>query len=200
MEEGKFVKLKNSPLSVTKRSSNNFNAEMPDLLKAITENKYLTNNGEMKMEKQNENYVLSSLDEYLSILDSEQERTSMIADTLSHVGTSANTNRSGATNPISRASNPMIKSDSSNYANGVIVKSGYNIDDNKGFYLVNIDGVSALVGRNNNDTVILKKFDYIVNKPIQVRHDYGSVYIVKVDGFKCLVDVSKEKMGTLVEI
>lgn len=200
MEEGKFVKLKNSPLSVTKRSSNNFNAEMPDLLKAITENKYLTNNGEMKMGKQNENYVLSSLDEYLSILDSEQERTSMIADTLSHVGTSANTNRSGATNPISRASNPMIKSDSSNYANGVIVKSGYNIDDNKGFYLVNIDGVSALVGRNNNDTVILKKFDYIVNKPIQVRHDYGSVYIVKVDGFKCLVDVSKEKMGTLVEI
>ncbi len=200
MEEGKFVKLKNSPLSVTKRSSNNSNAEMPDLLKAITENKYLTNNGEMKMEKQNENYVLSSLDEYLSILDSEQERTSMIADTLSHVGTSANTNRSGVTNPISRASNPMIKSDSSNYANGVIVKSGYNIDDNKGFYLVNIDGVSALVGRNNNDTVILKKFDYIVNKPIQVRHDYGSVYIVKVDGFKCLVDVSKEKMGTLVEI
>ena len=179
MEEGKFVKLKNSPLSVTKRSSNNFNAEMPDLLKAITENKYLTNNGEMKMEKQNENYVLSSLDEYLSILDSEQERTSMIADTLSHVGTSANTNRSGATNPISRASNPMIKSDSSNYANGVIVKSGYNIDDNKGFYLVNIDGVSALVGRNNNDTVILKKFDYIVNKPIQVRHDYGSVLYCK---------------------
>lgn len=200
MEEGKFVKLKNSPLSVTKRNSNNSNAEMPDLLKAITENKYLTNNGEMKMEKQNENYLLSSLDEYLSILDSEQEKSSMIADTLSQVGTSANANRSGATNPISRASNPMLKSNSSDYANGVIVKSGYNIDDNKGFYLVNIDGVSALVGRNNNDTVILKKFDYIVNKPIQVRHDYGSVYIVKVDGFKCLVDVSKEKMGTLVEI
>ena len=167
---------------------------MPDLLKAITENKYLTNNGEMKMEKQNENYVLSSLDEYLSILDSEQEKNIYDCRYPSHhVGTSANTNRSGATNPISRASNPMIKSDSSNYANGVIVKSGYNIDDNKGFYLVNIDGVSALVGRNNNDTVILKKFDYIVNKPIQVRHDYGSVYIVKVDGFKCLVDVSKEK-------
>ena len=47
---------------------------------------------------------------------------------------------------------------------------------------------------------ILKKFNYVVDKPLQVRQDYGSVYIVKAGGFKCLVDVAKDKMGTLIEI
>ena len=111
--------------------------------------------------------------------------------------------RSGITNPISRGSNPMTKSNKSehsHYMNGLIVKSGYNIDSEKGFYLVNMDGVSALVGRIKDDIFILKKFNYVVDKPLQVRQDYGSVYIVKAGGFKCLVDVAKDKMGTLIEI
>ncbi|CDE99774.1 unknown [Clostridium sp. CAG:813] len=92
------------------------------------------------------------------------------------------------------------KSEHSHYMNGLIVKSGYNIDSEKGFYLVNMDGVSALVGRIKDDIFILKKFNYVVDKPLQVRQDYGSVYIVKAGGFKCLVDVAKDKMGTLIEI
>ena len=206
-KEGRFVKLKNSPLSVNRRKSTNSELEVVDLMDAS--NRYLTNNnGEMKMDKQNENYLLSSLDEYLSILDSEDQsraatmQKSAVADTLAQVKPSMAMSRSGITNPISRATNPMskTKSEPTHYMNGLIVKSGYNIDAEKGFYVVNLDGVSALVGRIKDNIFILKKFDYVVDKPLQVRLDYGSVYIVKVGGFKCLVDVSKEKMGTLIEI
>ena len=60
-KEGRFVKLKNSPLSVTLRNSLASKLETSDLIE--TGNKYLTNNGVMKMNKENENYLVSSLDE-----------------------------------------------------------------------------------------------------------------------------------------
>ena len=206
-KEGRFVKLKNSPLSVSRRKSASSNLQVNDLIN--TGNKYLTNNnGEMKMNKENENYLLSSLDEYLSILDNEETTStatvakSSVADSLSQMrSSSVPMSRSGVTNPISRGSNPMKKSsEPTPYMNGLIVKSGYNIDSEKGFYLVNIDGVSALVGRIKDSIFILKKFDYVVDKPLQVRPDDANVYIVRVGKFKCLVDVSKDKMGTLIEI
>ncbi len=206
-KEGRFVKLKNSPLSVNRRKSPNSNLEVSDLIG--TGSKYLTNNGEMKMNKQNENYVLSSLDEYLSILDTEEKSStatvsrSSVADSLSQMKSSnVAMSRSGVTNPIARGSNPMTRSEDKpmTYMNGLIVKSGYNIDSEKGFYLVNIDGVSALVGRIKDSIFVLKKFDHVVDTPLQVRPDDANVYIVKVGRYKCLVDVSKDKMGTLIEI
>ncbi|MBD5401686.1 hypothetical protein HDR58_02635 [bacterium] len=196
-KEGRFVKLKNSPLSVNKRNSAATDLEVSDIMNSGS--KYLTNNGEMKMSKEKENYLLSSLDEYLSILDDEKTSSAKVAETLSQVQPSA-MSRSGITNPISRASNPMAKQEIAHSVNGLIVKSGYNISSDKGFYLVNLDGVSALVGRVKDNVVILKKFDHVVDKPLQVRQDYGSVYIVKAGGYKCLVDVAKDKMGTLIEI
>ena len=197
-KEGRFVKLKNSPLSVNRRQSAATDLNISDLIG--TGNKYLTNNGEMKMNKEKENYLLSSLDEYLSILDTEEKPT--VADTLAKVKSSNSEamSRSGVTNPISRGSNPMAGSNTRPYRNGLIVKSGYNIDSEKGFYVVNIDGVSALVGRIKDSIFVLKKFDHVVDKPIQVRPDDNNVYIVRVGKFKCLVDVSKDKMGTLIEI
>lgn len=192
-KEGMFVKLRNSALSVNTRNS--ASSELN-----ISGRQYLNNNGEMKMDKQQENYVLSSLDEYMSILDSEDTKKSAVSQTLSQVRPSSASVSRGATNPISRASNPMAKQAEPNYINGLIVKSGYNIDAEKGFYLVNMDGVSAIVGRIKSDIFILKKFDHVVDKPLQVRQDYGSVYIVKAGGYKCLVDVAKDKMGTLIEI
>lgn len=197
-KESRFVKLKNSPLSMSRRKAvNGVSNIMPSL------NKILMNNGEMKMD--NQNYELSSLDEYLTLLDSEEEKRVQptVASVLSQVRPSEAMSRSGITNPISRASNPMSKQNensSARYMNGLIVKSGYNIDSEKGFYLVNLDGVSAIVGRVKDDIFILKKFDHVVDKQLQVRQDYGSVYIVKVGGYKCLVDVAKDKMGTLIEI
>lgn len=197
-KESRFVKLKNSPLSMSRRKAvNGVSNFMPSL------NKILMNNGEMKMD--NQNYELSSLDEYLTLLDSEEEKRVQptVASVLSQVRPSEAMSRSGITNPISRAYNPMNKQNensSARYMNGLIVKSGYNIDSEKGFYLVNLDGVSAIVGRVKDDIFILKKFDHVVDKQLQVRQDYGSVYIVKVGGYKCLVDVAKDKMGTLIEI
>lgn len=208
-KEGRFVKLKNSPLSVNRRKSASSDLSASDLMN--TGSKYLTNNnnGEMKMNKENENYLLSSLDEYLSILDSEEKTgtatvsRSSVADSLSQMRSSSSAmSRSGVTNPIAKGSNPMNRSNNepTPYMNGLIVKSGYNIDSERGFYVVNIDGVSALVGRIKDNIFILKKFDYVVDKPIQVRPDDANVYIVRVGKFKCLVDVSKDKMGTLIEI
>jgi len=203
-KEGRFVKLKSSPLNVSKRKSASTDLNVSN----TSDNIYLSNNnGEMEMNTQNENYSLTSVDEYMSILDTEEKnrviraKKDAIADTLAQVRPSTETKRS-ATNPISRTSNPMLKSktNSNQYMKGLIVKSGYNIDSDKGFYIVNIDGTSALVGRIKDNVFVLKKFNYIVDKPLQVRLDYGSVYIVKVAGFKCLVEVSDEKMGTLVEI
>ena len=199
--EGRFVKLKNSPLSVSRRKSEVSGLEVTDLIG--TGSKYLTNNGEVKMSKENENYLLSSLDEYLSILDSEAEKKATAAGSLAQLKSPSMQpmTRSGVTNPISRSSNPVQPSGGGTpYMNGLIVKSGYNIDSEKGFYVVNIDGVSALVGRIKDNIFILKKFDHVVDKPIQVRPDDGSVYIVRVGKFKCLVDVAKDKMGTLIEI
>lgn len=206
-KEGRFVKLKNSPLSVTLRKSMASQLETSDLIE--TGNKYLTNNGVMKMNKENENYLVSSLDEYLSILDTESTPTSTIAKTritnnvTPKSSVSQAMSRSGVTNPIAKASNPMESKNDNRpvpYMNGLIVKSGYNIDSEKGFYLVNIDGVSALVGRIKDSIFILKKFDHVVDKPLQVRLDHENVYIVRVGSFKSLVDVSKDKMGTLIEI
>lgn len=208
-KEGRFVKLKNSPLSVTRRHSGASDLEVSDLIE--TGNKYLTNNnGEMKMNKENENYLLSSLDEYLSILDSEDSKSTTaiarpVSSNLSHPKTSMSDvmRRSGVTNPIAQAPSPMEKFGGNKplpYMNGLIVKSGYNIDSEKGFYVVNMDGVSALVGRIKDNIFILKKFDHVVDKAIQVRPDDNNVYIVRVGKFKCLVDVSKDKMGTLIEI
>jgi hypothetical protein len=101
--------------------------------------------------------------------------------------------RSGVTNPIANTAK-------TSNMEGMNVKSSYNIDSTRGFYLVDTDGVSALVGKVNNNAFMLKKFDYVVDKPLQVRQDDKNIYIVRVGKFKCLVDVSADKMGTLLEI
>ena len=142
-----------------------------------------------------ENYLLSSLDEYLSILDSEE----------STVSTTRNTNKSSIRPQAdvmtrSGVSNPMNKSENNNISGGLIVKSGYNIDSDRGIYLVNIAGGSAIVGKIKDNITILKKFNKVMDRPLQVRQEDDNVYIVRVGTYKCLVDVSENKMGTLIEI
>ncbi len=129
-------------------------------------------------------YIMSSVDEYLSILDKEQPKISAPAPKVS-------------------ASNPIAKHRSeskSSYLKGLIVKSGFNIDDSKGFYLVNQDGQNALIGKVNEEVFVLKKFDKNVTSPIQVRHDKDNVYMVKAGDFKSLVEVNQDKMGVLIEL
>ena len=96
------------------------------------------------------------------------------------------------------SSNPIEKKNE-DYLSGLIVKSGYNIDENRGFYLVSLDGVTALVGRVKEEIFVLKKFDENVDR-LQVRLDSENVYMVKAGDFKSLVDVDEEKMGVLIEL
>lgn len=127
-------------------------------------------------------YIMSSVDEYFAILDKEQPKVTAP--------------KVSASNPIARHRNE----NKSSYLKGLIVKSGFNIDDSKGFYLVNKDGQNALIGKVNEEVFVLKRFDKNITSPIQVRHDKDNVYMVKAGDFKSLVEVNDSKMGVLIEL
>lgn len=129
-------------------------------------------------------YIMSSIDEYFSILDKEQPKVTVPKPVVS------------SSNPIARHRNE----NKSSYLKGLIVKSGFNIDDSKGFYLVNKDGQNALVGKVNEEVFVLKKFDKNITSPMQVRRDKDNVYMVKAGNFKSLVEVDQDKMGVLIEL
>lgn len=203
LKEQKNVELGTSMLHSNPRHLKNANLDIADVDKR--------GNG-MKFKVQD--YIMSSVDEFFSILDKEQpvvnNATSPIASNSSKFKPSINVEKSEnapklnqqfsnpmkQTNPISKLRNETKDS----YLNGLIIKSGFNIDENKGFYVVNLEGNSALVGRINDEIFVLKKFDRNVEKPIQVRHDNANVYMVKAGGFKSLVEVNEDKMGVLIEL
>lgn len=208
-KEGKFVKLQENPLNRTTRRFNNANLKVSDLIE--TGSQYLPEeSNDSKMFDKEQNYIMSSLDEYFAILDKEQtldnikskdDLSQKVAASLAQVKPSMNMNKNMVTSRSRKvASNPIAqKTQSESYLDGLIVKSGYNIDDNKGFYLVNLDGVNALVGRVKDEIFVLKKFDENVDK-LQVRLDNENVYMVKAGDFKSLVDVDENKMGVLIEL
>ncbi len=143
-------------------------------------------------------YTMSSVDEYFAILDKEQPTVQPVIQPKVEIGRTEKSipNKVSQTNPITKLRNET----KSSYLNGLIVKSGYNIDNNKGFYVVNLDGKSALIGKVNDEVFVLKKFDTNVTNPIQVRHDNANVYMVKAGDFKSLVEVTDKKMGVLIEL
>lgn len=127
-------------------------------------------------------YIMSSVDEFFSIIDKEQ--AAMQKETVKPV----------MSNPIAQSKKEVKKS------NNLIVKSGFAIDENKGFYIVNQGGQNALIGKVKDEVFVLKKFDSNVSNPVQVRHDNANVYMVKAGGFKSLVEVNEDKMGVLIEL
>lgn len=150
-------------------------------------------------------YIMSSVDEYLSILDKESEKApQQVSIEQTPVLPAVKAIDKTEIKPIAKSqTNPITKQHSetkASYLNGLIVKSGYNIDNNKGFYIVNVDGKSALIGKVNDEVFVLKRFDSNVTNPIQVRHDNANVYMVKAGGFKSLVEVTNDKMGVLIEL
>lgn len=198
-KEGKFVKLQKTALNATSRKLQNANLSVSDLI--TTGNKYLKNE-EAEMAEQN--YLMSSVEEYFALLDKEQsaamtnpnaDLSRKVAASLAQVKPSMNIRKSNTT-----TSNPFSsKKSNDKYLNGLVVKSSFNIDENKGFYLVNVDGSTALVGRVNDDVTVIKTFESNVDK-LQVRLDSENVYMVKAGDFKSLVDVSENKMGVLIEL
>ncbi len=202
MKEGKFVKLENNALNATKRRFSNANLNVSDLIK--TGSQYIPEGSQdINMIENEQNYIMSSLDEYFALLDKEQTKnitrpdndlSKRVAASLAQVKPSMKMRKTHS----NVSSNPIEKKNE-DYLNGLIVKSGYNIDENRGFYLVSLDGVTALVGRVKEEIFVLKKFDENVDR-LQVRLDSENVYMVKAGDFKSLVDVDEEKMGVLIEL
>ena len=163
LQEQNTVVLNDSPLSSNPRNLENANLKVSDVDKK-------------RIKYQPKDYIMSSVNEYLNILDSE-----------------SNIQEKATTNPIAKS-----KEDS--YLKGTVIKSGYKIAPNKGIYLVNKDGKNSLVGKVDDKVFVLKKFNNNVTRPIQVRHDNANVYMVKAEGFKSLVEVNDDKMGVLIEL
>ena len=132
---------------------------------------------------------MSSVDEYLSILDKEQSAQNVSVQPVE-------IEKPSISNPIAA----QKKENKSSYLKGLIVKSGYKIDDKKGFYLINKNGQNSLIGKVNDEVFVLKNFKDSVTNPIQVRRDNDNVYMVKAGGFKSLVEVNDDKMGVLIEL
>ncbi len=197
LHEQKNIELGESLLHSNRRSLKDANLKVEDV-----------ENRGVKMKFKPSEYIMSSIDEFFSIIDKEKSAK--------EIKQNITTNPINNNKPIPKFDIPLPKKDSntkqtnpitklhndtkSSYINGLIVKSGFNIDDNKGFYIVNLDGKSALIGKVNDEVFVLKKFDKNVTSPIQVRHDNANVYMVKAEGFKSLVEVNNDKMGVLIEL
>ena len=202
LHEQKNIELGESLLHSNRRSLKDANLKVEDV-----------ENRGIKMKFKPSEYIMSSIDEFFSIIDKEKS----VKEIKQNITTNPINNNNKPipkfdiplpkkeetvlsntkqTNPITKLHNDT----KSSYINGLIVKSGFNIDDNKGFYIVNLDGKSALIGKVNDEVFVLKKFDKNVTSPIQVRHDNANVYMVKAEGFKSLVEVNNDKMGVLIEL
>ena len=81
--------------------------------------------------------------------------------------------------------------------------SQVRISKNKGLYLVNYDDQYSLLGYINDKIFVIKKFETITNKKLQVRvnakTEKSTTYIVRLDSYKALLDVSASNMKTLIE-
>ena len=201
--EGKFIKLQQTPLNASSRRFRNANLRVSDLIN--TSSQYIQEgNRDFEMMEKEQNYIMSSIDEYFALLDKEQSRnmsnpnkglSNKVAASLAQVKPSMGMQKPAQPKHIS---NPIAQK-KENKMNGLIVKAGYDIDENRGFYVVNLDGVSALIGRIGEEIFVLKKFDTNVDN-LQVRLDNENVYMVKAGDFKSLVDVDETQMGVLIEL
>jgi len=200
-KEAPHVNLGYSQLHTNPRSLQGANLSVSDLI--AKSNKLLNIKQEPEEPKVTGDYEMVSVDEYLSMLDDEKSKVTsplsdIVADKLSKMKDRSDLKpvSQTATNPITSLRNET-KTD---YLNGLIVKSGFNIDSERGFYLVSMDGKSAVIGRVGEEIYVLKKFDRNINKPLQVRMDNPNVYMVKADNFRSLVEVRKNDMDVLIEL
>lgn len=85
-----------------------------------------------------------------------------------------------------------------------LIKSEFNIDDEKGFYLVDFEDTTTLVGHIADEIFVLKKFDKKINAPLQARVNEkkgnSTNYMTRVGNFKALVEVTPQNMNLLIEL
>lgn len=86
--------------------------------------------------------------------------------------------------------------------NGAEILSTANINRNKGFYISKIDGVYCLFGYIYNNIFLIKKFKDLLQINLQARFydetPEGEIYIVRVDSYKSMVEISKDSIRELV--
>lgn len=85
-----------------------------------------------------------------------------------------------------------------------IIKSEFAIDDEKGFYLVDFEDSTALVGHIEDEIFVLKRFKEKIRGPLQARLDErkanSASYMTKVGDFRALVEVTPNNMNLLIEL
>lgn len=85
-----------------------------------------------------------------------------------------------------------------------LILSSFKIDNERGFYLVDFEGTTALVGHIGEEIFVLKRFDRLIRGSIQARLNErlaaADNYLIKIDGFKALVEVTSYSMKLLIEL
>lgn len=85
-----------------------------------------------------------------------------------------------------------------------MILSSFKLDSERGFYLVDYEGATSLVGYIGDDIYVLKKFDRPIKNPIQARLNERNAtadnYLIKIDGFKAVVEVTSYGMKLLIEL
>ncbi len=85
-----------------------------------------------------------------------------------------------------------------------LVKSEFAIDEEKGFYLVDFEDKTTLVGHIKEEIFVLKTFDEQVDATIQARlsekKSKSENYMTRVGGFKGMVEVTPDSMKLLIEL
>ncbi len=91
-----------------------------------------------------------------------------------------------------------------NINNSPTLISNTKIDSNKGFYLVDYEGETALIGYIGDEIFIINKFEKLNNCNLRMRlnekNTNKSTYIVKLDNYKALIEVCEDKMNLVVEL
>lgn len=85
-----------------------------------------------------------------------------------------------------------------------IIKSEFAIDDSRGFYLVDFEESTALIGHIEDEIFVLKQFGEKVEGTLQARINEqkvnGANYMTRVGNFKALVEVTPNNMNLLIEL
>lgn len=195
-KEAPQVNLGYSQLHSNPRSFKDANLSVSDLI--AKSDRLLNKKTELKTETND--YDMITVDEYFNIINDDKSK---VTSSLSEVVAEGLANMRKAPEPKKITTNPIeaLRNETrENNLSGLIIKSGYDIDKDRGFYLVSLDGKSAIIGKSGEEIFVLKKSDRNIVKPLQVRMDNPNVYMVKADNFKSLVEVQKDKMGVLIEL
>lgn len=198
LKEGKFVGMNNSSVTMSRRKSKSSGLNFANIVRGTDSYEdFAPTNDEIK-----EEYVSSTLNEYMNLV--ENEKKPALSNNYSNVKNNKpvvqTPSGSVTTNPMKSQKKEMLQKSESVSVNGLKVKYNHNIDNDKSIYMVDLEGKTNIIGKIKDEVFVLKQFEKIINKPMQVRADYDNTYIVRVGEFKCLVKVSDNKMGTLLEI